>query len=508
MASDDTDGSDDTYDSDDLESLCRRQQRIIEEQTETVEELRDRLAEQRETVEKIRRRADAPTEAGSSVTRRNALKMGGLLALFGAGVGAGTATANTEPTGRVGTDDRPIETLYTAAVAGPLTGGERVESLTGDGLKIEDGALVADVEPDDLSEPNDEEPDDLDAVFDGMEEDDDGFLLITNDHELQAMNADTSADYRLANGIDASLTDGWNVGRGFEPVGDDETPFEGEFDGDGHTVVGLTIVRSDDELGLFGHVGRDGIIENVGVEDVTVAGNDYTGGLVGWNEGDIHDSHTTGLVFGDEKVGGLVGTNPRDARRDVEVTDSYSACRVMGERFVGGLIGRHDREIVQESYATGTVSGDEFVGGLAGAVDGKVKESYATGTVSGDDTVGGLVGILIDAGEVVESYATGEVSGDDTVGGLVGGLRRDVLASYWDTESTGQDDGVGGDGGTFDAEGLTTDEMQGDDAEDNMDDFDFADVWDTVSEDDEDTDEDDYPVLQVLDRETQLEVRE
>lgn len=67
-----------------------------------------------------------------------------------------------------------------------------------------------------------------------------------------------------------------------------------------------------------------------------------------------------------------------------------------------------------------------------------------------------------------------------------------VTESYWDTESTGQNNGIGVNRGTFDAEGLTTGEMQGSEAENNMNDLDFTDTWDVVA------DPDDYPILPTI----------
>ncbi|MGM0405856.1 MAG: hypothetical protein ACQEQM_06925, partial [Thermoplasmatota archaeon] len=67
----------------------------------------------------------------------------------------------------------------------------------------------------------------------------------------------------------------------------------------------------------------------------------------------------------------------------------------------------------------------------------------------------------------------------------------------WDVEASGLDDSNGG-------TGLTTDEMAGESAPNNMEGFDFEDSWETVVEDDEDSAEDGYPILQDLDREDQL----
>lgn len=58
------------------------------------------------------------------------------------------------------------------------------------------------------------------------------------------------------------------------------------------------------------------------------------------------------------------------------------------------------------------------------------------------------------------------------------------------------------DGGT----GLTTEEMTGANAEENMDGFNFEEIWETVEEDDVDANEDGYPILQDLSREEQLDL--
>lgn len=95
-------------------------------------------------------------------------------------------------------------------------------------------------------------------------------------------------DYVLVEDIDASATADWNDGAGFEPIGtysygNPSTAFTGHFDGQGHTIVGLTINRpTEDYIGLFGCVGDDGQVINVGFLDGAVTGDDHIGGLVGF----------------------------------------------------------------------------------------------------------------------------------------------------------------------------------------------------------------------------------
>ena len=327
--------------------------------------------------------------------------------------------------------------------------------------------------------------------------------------ELQVINNYLSTEYKLVRNIDASSTETWNSNAGFTPIGDSDTSFTGGLDGQGYEIDGLTIDRQESNVGLIGY-NDGGTVENIGVVNADITGDLYVGGLVGWNlngevsesyatgtvnggnsvgglvgwnrDGTVSESYATGSVSGDNRVGGLVGWN-----RDGTVSESYATGSVTGENRVGGLVG-YSTGTVSKSYSTGSVTGEEDVGGLVGYSTGTVSESYATGSVTGENRVGGLVGMNFDGATVSESYATGTVNGGTRVGGLVGyNDGGTVSESYWDTESTGQIDGV--DFGSGDnIEGLTTSEMQGTDAETNMSELDFITTWRTVAGD--------YPELQ------------
>ncbi|WP_317043290.1 GLUG motif-containing protein, partial [Parabacteroides timonensis] len=110
------------------------------------------------------------------------------------------------------------------------------------------------------------------------------------------------------------------------PIGkDDEKPFKGTFDGNGKKVSGVYILDDNNEstyLGLFGYLGEDGKIENVGVEDSYVKGTTgqyvyYVGGVCGYSSGgSISNSYNAGSVTGETKetgeesyVGGVCGSS-------------------------------------------------------------------------------------------------------------------------------------------------------------------------------------------------------
>lgn len=296
-------------------------------------------------------------------------------------------------------------------------------------------------------------------------------IEISSRVELQLIGHDPDypldGDYVLTRDIDASATETWNSGAGFIPIGTDEDRFTGSFDGQGFVITGLHINRPEEnEVGLFGSVGEGATIKDLGLEAVSITGNNRVGGLAGRNNGTVSDVYVTGVVTGGEFfVGGLVGwhfgmlTNSHAAvevsgnnnivggllgGNGGEVMHCHATGSVSGNQEVGGLVGQSS-EIITQCYATGSVSGTNSVGGLVGSSNFSIiTQCYAMGSVSGTSSVGGLVGSNFE-GMVAQSYATGAVSGDLAVGGLVGsGTDSEVIASFWDTETTGRTSSSGG----------------------------------------------------------------
>ena len=101
------------------------------------------------------------------------------------------------------------------------------------------------------------------------------------------LDFDTNADGVM----DASDTY-WSDGEGWEPVGDDDLPFTGTFDGNGHQIRNLYIDRpTTDYVGLFGYVhGETASLSNLGLTGklMSVTANGYIGGLAGYVLSLIH----------------------------------------------------------------------------------------------------------------------------------------------------------------------------------------------------------------------------
>jgi hypothetical protein len=236
---------------------------------------------------------------------------------------------------------------------------------------------------------------------------------------LAEMANDTDAHYELTATINASGTESRNGGDGFDPVGGNQTPFTGSLDGNGHTITGLTINRSDEEeIGLFGYLGRGASVTGLRLNDSSITGGNETAILAGQSRGAVTNVSVGGDVDGNLTVGGLVG-----------VLDQ----------------------------------------------EGEIRDARTTGTVDGNETVGGLVGRMKNSASLARTYSISDPNATKSgVGALVATSSNSVTVdnSYYQKsiESTS-------------AEGLlrTKDELTGENR--NMDGFRFPDVWITQGSD-------------------------
>jgi len=155
--------------------------------------------------------------------------------------------------------------------------------------------------------------------------------------ELIATSADLYRSFVLVNDIDfggmnlTPVAPDFSANNGFQGA-----PFDGVFEGNGHILGNAAINLPDnDYVGLFGYLGANGKIRNLGVENIAVNGRQYVGGLAGYlYSGTITASYATGSVVGSSwSVGGLVGLNEYG-----EITASYATGSVAGIR-AGGLVG-------------------------------------------------------------------------------------------------------------------------------------------------------------------------
>ena len=375
---------------------------------------------------------------------------------------------------------------------------------------------------------------DVDRFAGGLGTADNPYLIETAQH-LQNVDKELNAHFLQVADIDLTETSTWNDGKGFNPIGElirqddlDNRPFRGVYDGAGYVMDGLYINRDQDVIGLFEYV-RRGVIRNVGLTNTQVSGSGWSvAGLVGaMRESQILDSHVEGEVtYERENFGGQAallvalsqdGSEIRSSRvrgrvlnRDGiagglvalkgggslswepgQIRDSFADVEIIadsGGGLVGTTSGGNNRGWIFNSYAIGDISGTgDGVGGLVGWHAGIMENAYSevnvtVETEADDSAAGGLVGR--NWGTIRWAFASGAVSSNAIVGGLIGINQEgsSLLSTHWDTESTTQSSGVGK-GAADGATGRTTDRMQGAAAEENMDGFDFQEIWRTVAGD-------------------------
>lgn len=180
--------------------------------------------------------------------------------------------------------------------------------------------------------------------------------------------------------------------------------FSGNFDGKGHTISNLNVLRALEQeiktAGLIGYANCGSIedeflsIKNLNVTGSSVKGQEMVGGIVGYGVnvqitccssqiGEISKSNTSGNTF----LGGIAGSLTKG-----EITNCWSSGKVSCEAFSnggsygGGIVGNARESTISDSYSTATVIATG-AGGIAGDLGAytTIKNCLALNT-------GGIVG--------------------------------------------------------------------------------------------------------------------
>ncbi|WP_331655366.1 hypothetical protein, partial [Aminipila sp.] len=126
------------------------------------------------------------------------------------------------------------------------------------------------------------------------------------------------------------------------PIGNFSNQYVGIFDGEGHTVSGLSIDISSTYQGLFGYIGSAGVVKNVTVEGNISTKSNYAGGIAGYNAGTIEDCCNKATITSTQKyIGGITGSNYGTAASYATITGCYNAGKVKGNSYVGGIAGQN-----------------------------------------------------------------------------------------------------------------------------------------------------------------------
>ncbi|MBR0423752.1 MAG: hypothetical protein IJJ04_03885, partial [Clostridia bacterium] len=190
-------------------------------------------------------------------------------------------------------------------------------------------------------------------------------------------------------------------------------PFKGTFNGNGHTISGLTIDRSGYPCeGLFGY--NSGTIKNLTLADPNINCYNETGGICGINTGTVENCHVT---------------------TSANSTGKY----IQGNNHVGGICGQNSGTITKCTNSALIRSTGGGVAGIAGECISGSKITYCTNTATvkttcgGDVYAGGIAGVLSSGNQIGYCINRGEVyptdnfnyttyNSNDSVGGITGGF--------------------------------------------------------------------------------------
>lgn len=228
----------------------------------------------------------------------------------------------------------------------------------------------------------------------------------------------SNAHYVLARDIDLGNFS-WT------PIGTEETPFSGVFDGAGYSITGLKLTTALADVGLFGYT-EGATIRKLALYDFTIQLTDntlpemYVGVLVGRfyvhgknASAEITECSITGDVSVETPiayVGGFSGKAYAGQGAFVYIEDSFFDGTIevtaADSAFVGGITG----------YYRGTSLGVAGIDRCYASVDitSNVTKTNSTGTSIGAAYVGGIVGYLADDEAYIEADEAGLLLASET----------------------------------------------------------------------------------------------
>ena len=239
------------------------------------------------------------------------------------------------------------------------------------------------------------------------------------------------------------------TGADFVPI----PTFGGTFEGQGHTISGLSLTGSGNVRGLFRYIQPSGVVRDLSVEgwiDPTDRKNTL-GGIAGSNQGLLSNCSFHGTVRGADYIGGLVGTNERTG----QIINCTFSGAVTGEHYVGGIAGQNGGSIIRCTNS-GSINTTEVdaelnldnlnqeqlnaaenvpvctdIGGITGFSSGILQSCVNTGAVGYAHVgynIGGIVGRQ--SGYLNGCTNSGTTLGRKDVGGIAGQLVPEVRLLY------------------------------------------------------------------------------
>lgn len=246
----------------------------------------------------------------------------------------------------------------------------------------------------------------------------DTYVIVTdNNNATNKSNTSTIIDYTVSDKQDMELFgNSVNNGNAYEnetiiqtasidlegsesnqwtPIGTEDTPFNGNFEGNGNNISGLYINQEKGFLGLFG------IMEAGSIKSLTV-------------EGTI--TATSGEA--DTVIGGIISRN-----LGANIDSCTNKVNIIGVARIGGIAGKNEAGSItnctnEANIEVNDMANSKWIGGIAGVGYGQIDSCVNEGNIVGNNS-GGIVGISNNGAAIVSNCINnGEIKGN-----LVGGIQ-------------------------------------------------------------------------------------
>ncbi len=182
---------------------------------------------------------------------------------------------------------------------------------------------------------------------------------------------------------DITLTKEWT------PIGTADYSFCGIFNGNGHTISGLT--ASGDYIGLFGYVGNGAVLKNITLSEISMSGQNYVAGVVAYVDAgtgsvEISNCSISGILTGEKKdddgdymgkyTSGIAAyVNASNGTVTIQGCSTYGT--IKGQTYIGGMVGygkssNSNLKIIDCTNSAYIPSDDNsnYCGGIAGTISG------------------------------------------------------------------------------------------------------------------------------------------
>ena len=194
-------------------------------------------------------------------------------------------------------------------------------------------------------------------------------------------------------------------------------------------IYGETNMYNDSsKVGLLaGYIGNNVVIDNIKIENnLNVSGYNYVGGIAGYigNNSPLSNiSKIDGIIVSGvgNYVGGLTGyLGTSSSINGLNINNAT----ISGKEYTGGVVGFTLSNVTGVNVSNLSLTGTKRTGGIAGCSDATIREVTVRGNITGTEDVGGVVGLTQSTSNssayIYNALVNANVSGTKFVGGLFG----------------------------------------------------------------------------------------